>query len=408
MTASRDKYYLGALWLALAISSAVKWEPSGFDIMILILLAGGVAFGYIKKIKRSLKVPLIFLGLFLVANITGFIDLGLPPDSVRFFAITFYCILSWLFFVLITDHFKEKGFNSILYGYSVSALFSASLGILAFIFMRNTMLIFGGARIMCFFKDPNVFGPYMIPVVIFSLAILMGKNNEKNWFWLAICMLCTIAVVLSFSRAAWLNYAVAIVSMFILLALSKVKLNRAALRRILAGALIALVFLGLLYATYRPFHWIIMNRCHFQAYDVERFENYRQAIQISLANPLGIGPGQTLNRLEIATHNTYLRVFLENGWLGLLAFLGFLLSSLIRSFRMALNKDTGTSVYVCITAILLGLMANSLFVDTLHWRHFWLLLALAWVDFDQESQLFGMDRDLSEDHTTEPLLQPEI
>lgn len=401
---SRDRYYLWALWFALALSSVVKWEPSGFDVMISVLLVVGIAFGYIKKIKSSLKIPLVFLGFFLAANIIGFVAYGLPTNALRFFAITFYCVLLWLFIVLIIDHFQDKGLNSILGGYTVSAVFSASIGIFAYIFMRNSMLIYIETRIRCFFKDPNVFGPYMIPIAIFSLAILLGKNNKKTWLWLVICNLCTVAVILSFSRGAWLNYAVSLVSLFILLAASRVNINRAVINQIVGGILIALIFFGLLYTSYRPFHWMVRHRFQPQVYDVQRFENYRQSIQISMANPMGIGPGQTLNELAIATHNTYLRVSLENGWLGLLAFLGFLLSSLIRSFRMARRKDTDNSFYVCITALLLGLMVNSLFIDTLHWRHFWLLLALAWVDYDQEPELFALDRNADRDNIPKPAL----
>ncbi len=49
------------------------------------------------------------------------------------------------------------------------------------------------------------------------------------------------------------------------------------------------------------------------------------------------------------------------------------------------------NLYFVIFASLIGLAFNSFFVDTLHWRHFWLLLALAWVPMLVE----GMSRNIS-------------
>jgi hypothetical protein len=46
------------------------------------------------------------------------------------------------------------------------------------------------------------------------------------------------------------------------------------------------------------------------------------------------------------------------------------------------NVVTGTDTYGIGSAALLaawcGLVVNSAFVDTLHWRHFWLVAALIW------------------------------
>jgi hypothetical protein len=48
----------------------------------------------------------------------------------------------------------------------------------------------------------------------------------------------------------------------------------------------------------------------------------------------------------------------------------------------ARNAVLGRSTYGIGSAALLaawcGLLANSLFIDTLHWRHLWLLAALIW------------------------------
>jgi O-antigen ligase len=100
-----------------------------------------------------------------------------------------------------------------------------------------------------------------------------------------------------------------------------------------------------------------------------------------LNNPLGVGPAQSFARLDYATHNVYLRVFSENGVLGALSFTAFLLLTLARSFVLSLRarQSTQRALFALVTAALCGTLLNSFTIDTLHWRHFWLLLALGWM-----------------------------
>jgi len=59
--------------------------------------------------------------------------------------------------------------------------------------------------------------------------------------------------------------------------------------------------------------------------------------------------------------------------------IGLLLSTLALATR---NVVTGRDTYgvgsVPILAAMCGTLANSAFVDTLHWRHVWLLFGLIW------------------------------
>ena len=43
----------------------------------------------------------------------------------------------------------------------------------------------------------------------------------------------------------------------------------------------------------------------------------------------------------------------------------------------------------------LGLVANSLFVDTLHWRHFWLVAALIWAGAMRSERAYASSRTAS-------------
>jgi hypothetical protein len=41
------------------------------------------------------------------------------------------------------------------------------------------------------------------------------------------------------------------------------------------------------------------------------------------------------------------------------------------------------SIFALVAAALCGTMLNSFTIDTIHWRHFWLLLALGWMPVTQ-------------------------
>ena len=82
---------------------------------------------------------------------------------------------------------------------------------------------------------------------------------------------------------------------------------------------------------------------------------------------------------NLDAHSLYVRAFAEQGVLGLLSLLVLVGTTLMLATRNAL---TGRHTYGIGSATLfgawLGLLLNSFFVDTLHWRHLWVVAALIW------------------------------
>lgn len=101
-----------------------------------------------------------------------------------------------------------------------------------------------------------------------------------------------------------------------------------------------------------------------------RFEIWGQSVRLLSEQPLGVGPGGIAHRdllgrhLEI--HNDYLGFLVERGALGLLGLVGVLVTLWKRA-------PPGGAARV----LLVGVMIGGLFRETLHFRHLWLLLALA-------------------------------
>jgi O-antigen ligase len=120
-----------------------------------------------------------------------------------------------------------------------------------------------------------------------------------------------------------------------------------------------------------------------QEYDTnQRFYTQRRAIEAVERHPLGIGPGHAeLDFNNVATHSMYLRALSENGIAGFLALYALVGLSLLRAFRMSatLPNQQWRALFTIVGACSLGMLVNGIVIDAIHWRHLWLLLALAWV-----------------------------
>ena len=184
-----------------------------------------------------------------------------------------------------------------------------------------------------------------------------------------------MGITLSFSRAAWGNLVISLtIYLFIL--------KKEAIRKRIKTFLL-LFFIGVpvfFYFIQTPMvEDLFENRLGYQGYDDNRFDTQKVVFTTGLSNPLGVGGGQSDNVVQKSPHNLYARVFTENGILGVLSFLLLLLLSIRKSYKnYRQTKSESSNFYIVIFASLIGLAFNSFFVDTLHWRHFWLLLSLAW------------------------------
>jgi O-antigen ligase len=123
----------------------------------------------------------------------------------------------------------------------------------------------------------------------------------------------------------------------------------------------------------------LLERAHFQSYDTTRFSTQVVGVQSAERYPFGVGPGQFESYAPQSAHSTYVRVLGEQGLPGLLA----LVLALTFTFVAALgNAVAGRETYGIGSAALLGawcgILVNSIVVDTLHWRHFWIVAALIW------------------------------
>jgi hypothetical protein len=389
-----SRLFLMFVGATFALSSIVFFEPAPVDAMVLGALLLGVLSG-ILKFGGIRPAPLLLLTIFVLANLVSLYD---PIDSRRatwYIFVTVYLCLSWVFFVSFLGTYGQRGLRTIIDWYTVAAIFCLTLGLAAYFHVighQSFLLLYG--RPKGTFKDPNVYGPYMIPVALFALAGLVGRMHGRKSVILngAIFFFLSAGLIMSFSRACWIDFAVSLFSYITFLYLLRpartpppVPVWKAALLSVLG----TLVLGGVLEL---PAVKVMMDKRvtsnGLQSYDRDRFRTQRLAMDAAEKRPLGIGPGQAELAFDYATHSSYMRVLSENGWIGEFAYLSFILVSLGRGLWMgcATRDPFWKKIFFISAACILGHMVNSGVVDTVHWRHYWFLLALPWYSPGQASE----------------------
>ena len=381
-TGSRSPYLI-AVWIAVALGVVAIFEPSPSDLGIALLFVVGFATGKLQWGHR-LILPFIVLGLFVLANLVSLTYATDLESGAMYFAITIFMLVSWLFIVGVLTKYREQGLCSVMLAFTLAGVASSLISLLCYFNLTpfGEWVLFYD-RIKGFFKDPNVFGPYLVIVSAYALQrVMLGGKLRSKALWLAYFLISSAGVLLSYSRAAWMNFAVTLLLFFGLNSLAR--RGAGSMRKNLIYLTTFTVILGaaLGYAMTIPqINEVLSYRTGIQSYDVDRFATYTSALKLGLANPLGVGPAQSFMLLDYATHNVYLRVFTENGAIGFLTFISFALITFTRSLVLSQKAANlfQRSFFALVAAALCGTFLNSFTIDTLHWRHFWLLLALGWM-----------------------------
>lgn len=384
MTAARA--YLAALTVTVAFGAVVLIEPAPFDLGIMILVAVGLLLRYLKM-ERVHEIPIVLLAVFGLANVLSMTDMISWTRGVWYLAVTVYLMVSTLFFAMVTSAMGIPAIKAIGAGYLFGGLVNVVLAAGAFFSLlpwRDVLLLNG--RCKGLFKDPNVYGPYLVPIVVYSAAVLLTDRSsfQRAMLWSAIALTCVGGLFLSFSRACWMNCLLSL-AVYSVISVFQSKSLQEAFRKVAVFALIPIAGVVVVYglANLRATSSMLKLRLGnngLQDYDRMRFHTHSLAIESALHDPIGIGPGQSEIAFEYATHSTYLRVLSENGAIGAGSLMLLFVLSVARSAKVALTQihPFYQRLGAVLAACLVGQLVNCIFIDSVHWRHFWFLLGLAW------------------------------
>jgi O-antigen ligase len=368
--------YHAAVALGVLLLAAVRLEPAPADLVFGVVIAVAFVTGRFAFDRVPLSVTLL-VSAFLALNLLASVEVIDPARAIQFFAITLYLCIFGLWLAGYVSSIRRA--RLVLAAYVGGAVVSAALACAAlFLPLPGREAFIDGPRAQGLFKDPNVFGPFLVPAVLILMEETVAPRLLRLRLVTKLLALSalTAGVLFSFSRAAWLNLAVGVtVLLFVLV------LRRGGARKAMTLLVVGLLATAALFAAVSATSTgdFLHQRASFQVYDVERFGNQLSGVDLAAEHPLGIGPGQFERVSELSAHSTYVRALAEQGVLGALVFIGLMLLTLGFAARHAV---LGRSTYGIGSAALLaawcGILANSLFIDTMHWRHLWLLAALIW------------------------------
>jgi O-antigen ligase len=381
--------YEWAVGLGFALSAIVLIEPAPTDAVFAVVMSVAAVTGRF----RIRAVPLgatAGVAAFIALNLIACVSAVEPERAARFMAITIYlCAFALWLPSWLTSEDKARRLLRI---YIVVAVISALLGAVALYVSLpgwDILTIYERTRARAFFKDPNVFGPFLVPAALFLMSEFLNPRLLRSGRLTKAVALGIIVsgILFSFSRGAWLNFAIGSVVMFTLLLLRR------------GGGRHALVFIGVLavagvavLVSVRLTGSLdfLQERAQIQSYDSERFQGQTGGIEIGERTVTGIGPGQFERVVQLSAHSTYIRALAEEGVLGFMVLTLLLYGTLWLAIRNAIaGRDTYGISSVALLAAWCGILASSVFVDTLHWRHLWLVAGLIWAA-GQASSSAGM------------------
>ena len=366
-----------AVAFGFVIFGVVKVEPAPPDLVLICIIFIALVTGRFN-IDRIPMAVLSTVGVFISLNLLTMIQAVNPQQAVFFLSITLYVAVFSLWLSTYVNSTRRA--HLILSAYLIAATISTLLGLGALfgVIPGQDIFVFSGDRARALFKDPNVFGPFLVPAILMLLEDLLNPRLLRigRAFGYLVLVTLVLGVIFSFSRAAWLNLGVGMVVLLAVMTLTRGGSQQAA--RLIAILVIAGAA-SLITLSATGYAGFLDERASVQSYDTERFGAQKFGVEYAEQHPLGAGPGQFDELSPVSAHSIYIRALTELGVLGLASLIAIALVTLVLAGR---NAALGRSTYGIGSAALLaswcGVLANSAFVDTLHWRHLWMVAGLIW------------------------------
>ena len=376
---------------AMATSTIVFSEPAAADI----LMAGVIVGLPLLGVTRFGHAAILNLTLWLVVVACGIAACSVSTTmstAIIHQVVTLYLVLGAFIMAGYIAADPEPRFRLVMNFYVVACLIAAFAGLAGYFNVvpsaYDLFTSYGRARGT--FKDPNVLGAALAPAIVYTVWIVLRAPLRKAAVAAAVSLPLMLALLLSFSRGAWISVAV---SLLIAgwLALVTTRRQSDHVRFVTVGILGALVLAGILAGTLRheSVSTLFTERASLgQSYDSGpegRFGGQAKAVNLILEHPFGIGTHTFRDsHHEEEPHNVYLSQYLNAGWLGGTLYIVSVIGTLAAGFYAARRRTALQGPIIVATAAFAGLVLEGLVIDTDHWRHFFLLMALIWGLVDAE------------------------
>jgi hypothetical protein len=378
-----ERLRLALLWLTGAAGALVFVEPSPYEVVSLL------AIGFFAITGLTLRPALIpFAALLMLINMGYTVSAHalLGESNVLTWVLTsWYLAATAFFFAAMLGNNTEARLDALMRGCIIAGVIAAIIGVAGYFRLipgaGDLLLLYDRARST--FKDPNVFGAFLVLPTLLALQKVIAGHFWQAARNLALLALFAAALLLSFSRGAWGQVAFA-GALVLLLTFVTTPSPSQRLRIVLltvAGFAVLALFLGALLSLDTVANLLKQRLSLEQSYDVGetgRFGRHVLGSLLALDVPLGIGPLQFSRYFPEDPHNSYLNAFMSGGWLSGLCLPTLVLLTLGFGLQTIFTPTPWQSTAIVVYAAYFGVMAESLIIDSDHWRHAFLLLGVLW------------------------------
>ncbi len=373
---------LGAVWLAMALSAIVLFEPAPIDAVLMGLIVLLPAVG----LARFDRITGLYIATWLIICAGGFysaisaVDLRQANTHI---GITLYLALASAVlaaFVRTNPARHVRVIESGLLFAGAVASITALIGIFQLLPGAGIFVLY--ERATGTFKDPNVMSAFMVVPIMIAMQ-RVAEPGVSRLGYAALMLAMILALILSLSRGAYLSLFVAVIVFLYLRFISaRAVADRLQLILFVAGGIVAAVLIGIAALSFDRIGDLMATRLSAQAYDTGeqgRFAGQEIALNVIAEHPFGIGPIQFSPTFHGENpHQVYLSMFLNSGWIGGFVFILLCLATLFFGLRHTLRSTPVQNSLIVFTSIWVGLLAESFIIDSDHWRHLFIVLAMIW------------------------------
>lgn len=390
-----------AVAAATGTSAIVFSEPAVADILMAAVIVGLPLLG----VTRFGPAAILNAGLWFVIVGLGLAACAISTDMSKAIihqVITLYLVVGAFVLAGYIAADPLPRFRLVMNFYVVACVIASLAGLIGYFGLlpgaNDLFTNFGRARGT--FEDPNVLGAALVPALAYTAWIVLRSPARKAMLAAGVSIPLVLALLLSFSRGAWISAAI---SLLILVWLALVTTRRTGdhVRLIAAGTAGALALTGLIAAALsnEAVGNLFTERASLdQSYDVGpegRFGGQAKAVDLIIDNPFGIGTMTFATTYhEEQPHNVYLSQFLNAGWIGGTLYIVSVLGTLAAGLYAARRRTALQGPLIIASAAFAGVALEGLVIDTDHWRHFFFQMALIWGLVDAATPVRNPERRL--------------
>ncbi len=356
-------------------------EPSPYDFLALLAIPLWFVGGF--RVHKAL-IPI--LTLWAVFEAAGFLSLMPYWDEhdARLYQLqSLYLFVTTVFFTIFFSERSERRGQLCLDAFTAGALISAVAGLIGYLNIAGLASIFTmeEGRVSATFKDPNVFGSYMVLAACYLLQrALTGRRTALSLVGLFVIL---IGVFVSFSRGSWgaCLGACLLTTASAFLTAETIALRRRVVRMTAIAGVCGVLALGGLLSVPSVRDVFVQRAAVAQDYDegvTGRFGNQIRSLPMLVERPLGFGPLRFRLTFGLEPHNSYVGGFANDGWLGGFTWIAIVLVSLFVGFRQMFVRSPYLRLAQVYVPTMTVLVVQGLQIDVDHWRQLFLCFGAVW------------------------------